>query len=78
MSDHLTIGGKTFTSRLMTGTGKHRSPEDLVASVEASGTEIITVAIRRLGSKGQEILALDEAIDKLSIEARAPDARSGT
>lgn len=32
----------------MTGTGKHRSPEDLVASVEASGTEIITVAIRRL------------------------------
>ena len=42
MSDQLTIGGKTFTSRLMTGTGKHRSPEDLVASVEASGTEIIT------------------------------------
>ncbi len=48
MSDQLTIGGKTFNSRLMTGTGKHRSPEDLVASVEASGTEIITVAIRRL------------------------------
>ena len=48
ISDQLTIGGKTFTSRLMTGTGKHRSPEDLVASVEASGTEIITVAIRRL------------------------------
>jgi thiazole synthase len=48
MSDQLTIGGKTFSSRLMTGTGKHRSPEDLVASVEASGTEIITVAIRRL------------------------------
>jgi threonyl-tRNA synthetase len=32
-----------------------------------------TVAIRRLGSKDQETLALDEAIDKLSIEARAPD-----
>ena len=48
MSDQLTIGGKTFTSRLMTGTGKHKSPEDLVASAEASGTQIITVAIRRL------------------------------
>jgi threonyl-tRNA synthetase len=33
-----------------------------------------TVAIRRLGSKGQEILALDAAIDRLSMEARAPDA----
>ena len=32
-----------------------------------------TVAIRRLGSKGQEMLALDEAIGRLSIEARAPD-----
>jgi thiazole synthase len=32
----------------MTGTGKHRSVADLLASVEKSGTEIITVAIRRL------------------------------
>ncbi|MBI4305293.1 MAG: thiazole synthase [Chloroflexi bacterium] len=32
----------------MTGTGKHRSVDDLLAAVDASGTEIITVAIRRL------------------------------
>ena len=32
----------------MVGTGRHRSPEEMVASVEASGTEIVTVAIRRL------------------------------
>ncbi len=48
MEDALVIGGKQFSSRLMTGTGKHRSMEEMVASVEASGCEIITVAIRRL------------------------------
>ncbi|MBI4339964.1 MAG: thiazole synthase [Chloroflexi bacterium] len=48
MNDDLVIAGKTFHSRLMVGTGRHRSNEDLVASVEASGTEIVTVAIRRL------------------------------
>ena len=48
MNDPLTIAGKKFSSRLMTGTGKHRSTEELLASVEASGCEIITVAIRRL------------------------------
>jgi thiazole synthase len=46
--DPLVIAGKRFQSRLMTGTGKHRGMDDLVASVKASGTEIITVAIRRL------------------------------
>ena len=34
MSDMLTIGGKNFTSRLMTGTGKHRNTEDLLAALE--------------------------------------------
>jgi len=48
MNDQLTIGDKTFTPRLMTGTGKHRSPRDLIASVEASDTEIITIDIGRL------------------------------
>ncbi len=48
MSDELVIAGKSFRSRLMTGTGKHRSPEDLKAAVAGSGTQIITVAIGRL------------------------------
>lgn len=48
MRDPLVIAGKEFSSRLMVGTGRHRSPEEMVASVEASGTEIVTVAIRRL------------------------------
>lgn len=48
MEDLLNISGKKFKSRLMTGTGKHRSVKDLLESVKFSETEIITVAIRRL------------------------------
>ena len=48
MSDALVIGGKTFHSRLIVGTGRYRTMEEMVAAVEASGTEMITVAIRRL------------------------------
>tara|TARA_B100000315_G_scaffold127177_1_gene116972 strand:+ start:2404 stop:3195 length:792 start_codon:yes stop_codon:yes gene_type:complete len=48
MSDELVIGGKTFQSRLILGTGRYRTMEDMVQAVEASGTGMITVAIRRL------------------------------
>lgn len=48
MDTELTIAGKTFKSRLMMGTGRHRSMDEMVASIESSGAEIITVAIRRL------------------------------
>jgi thiazole synthase len=44
----LTIAGKTFTSRLMVGTGKYRTSEEMNAAFAASGTEIITVALRRI------------------------------
>ena len=61
MDDQLTIAGKTFNSRLMTGTGKHKTVGDLVASVEKSQTEIITVAIRRLNlDNPNEKTILDE------------------
>ena len=48
MSDDLVIGGKTFKSRLIVGTGRYRSMEDMVQALESSGTEMVTVAIRRL------------------------------
>ena len=48
MSDELVIGGKSFNSRLIVGTGRYRTMEEMVAAVEASGTEMITVSIRRL------------------------------
>ena len=48
MDAPLVIAGREFKSRLMVGTGRHRSMEEMVSSVESSGAEIITVAIRRL------------------------------
>ena len=48
MEDYLEIAGKKFSSRLILGTGRHRNNEEMVQSIEASGTEMVTVAIRRL------------------------------
>ncbi|MCP4643979.1 MAG: thiazole synthase [bacterium] len=45
--DPLVIAGRTFTSRLMVGTGKFPSSEALRLAMEASGAEIVTVALRR-------------------------------
>lgn len=45
--DPLTIGGKVYASRLMVGTGKYKDFAETRAAVDASGAQIITVAIRR-------------------------------
>jgi len=45
--DPLVIGGKSYASRLLLGTGKYKDFAETRAAVEASGAEIITVAIRR-------------------------------
>ena len=47
MNDTLRIGNRTFRSRLLIGTGKYRDLEQTKQAVEASGAEIVTVAIRR-------------------------------
>ena len=47
-SDTWTVAGRTFTSRLIVGTGKYKSFEENAAAVEASGAEIVTVAVRRV------------------------------
>ena len=46
--DKLKIGNKSFNSRLMLGTGKYRTTNDAIQSIESSQCEIVTVAIRRL------------------------------
>jgi len=58
--DLLTIGGKTFKSRLMLGTGKYRSAEEMNAALEASGCEIVTVALRRIDLDAPRRSILDE------------------
>ena len=42
------VGGHTFRSRLMVGTGKYRSNAEMVAAIEASGADVVTVAVRRV------------------------------
>lgn len=59
----LTIAGRTFSSRLMTGTGKYRSLEDMNQSIAASGCEIVTVAVRRVQTQAPGHEGLAEAID---------------
>ena len=44
----LTIAGKTYRSRLIVGTGKYKTYEDNARALEASGAEIVTVAVRRV------------------------------
>ena len=44
----LTIAGRTFRSRLMVGTGKYADNQTMVEAIDASGAEIVTVAVRRV------------------------------
>ncbi|MBV9773587.1 MAG: thiazole synthase, partial [Gemmatimonadetes bacterium] len=44
----LSIAGRTLRSRLMVGTGKYRDNEQMVEAIEASGAEVVTVAVRRV------------------------------
>ena len=44
----LTIAGKTYRSRLLVGTGKYKDFAETRAALDASGAEIVTVAVRRV------------------------------
>ncbi|MEI6536117.1 MAG: thiazole synthase, partial [Verrucomicrobiaceae bacterium] len=50
----LTIAGRTFRSRLMLGTGKFSSGESMRDALDASGCEIVTVALRRADLSGKK------------------------
>ena len=55
--DTLTIAGRTFRSRLFVGTGKYRSFQEMARCHEASGAEVVTVAVRRVNlDRSQESL----------------------
>ena len=60
-TDAFTVAGKTYTSRLLVGTGKYASFEETRLAIEASGAEIVTVAIRRsnIGQNPDEPNLLD-------------------
>ena len=60
-ADPLVIAGRTYSSRLLIGTGKYRDFDETRRAVEASGAQIVTVAIRRtnIGQNANEPSLLD-------------------
>lgn len=56
-SDPLIIAGKAYQSRLLVGTGRYKDFTETKAAIEASGAEIVTVAVRRVSLSGKESLA---------------------
>jgi thiazole synthase len=61
--DYLEIAGKKFTSRLLVGTGKYQDLPETKAAIEASGAEIVTVAVRRVNIEKKDEPMLQDFID---------------
>ena len=61
--DTWTVAGKTFTSRLIVGTGKYKDFAQNAAALEASGAQIITVAVRRVNVTDPKAPMLTDFID---------------
>jgi thiazole synthase len=66
-ADTWTVAGRSFTSRLIVGTGKYRDFEQNAAAVEASGAEIVTVAVRRVNVTDPKAPMLTDFIDPKKI-----------
>jgi thiazole synthase len=62
-ADGWQVAGRRFTSRLIVGTGKYKSFEQNAAAVEASGAEIVTVAVRRVNISDPSQPLLTDFID---------------
>jgi thiazole synthase len=60
----LTIAGRTFQSRLIVGTGKYRSFPEMARCHEASGAEMVTVAVRRVNLSDKSKESLLDYIDR--------------
>jgi thiazole synthase len=65
--DSWTVAGKTFRSRLIVGTGKYKDFAQNAAAVEASGAEIVTVAVRRVNVSDPNAPMLTDFIDPKKI-----------
>jgi thiazole synthase len=91
MSDALLIAGRPFQSRLIVGTGKYRSFQETARALDASGADMVTVAVRRVNLDRSKESLLDYIDPKKyfllpntagcytadeAIRARAPGARS--
>ena len=66
-SDTWEVAGRTFTSRLIVGTGKYKDFEQNAAAVEASGAQIVTVAVRRVNVSDPKAPMLTDYIDPKKV-----------
>jgi thiazole synthase len=66
-ADKFEIAGRTFTSRLIVGTGKYRSFDEMKAAHLASGAEMVTVAVRRVPLDRSQESFLDHLDPRLTI-----------
>jgi thiazole synthase len=67
MSDKFILAGKEFSSRLIIGTGKYRSHEEMKAAHKASGAEMVTVAVNRVPLDGKSESFLDHLDPAMQI-----------
>src|SRR5213596_3800333 len=67
MADNLVIAGRTFQSRLIVGTGKYRSFQEMARAHAASGADMVTVAIRRVNLTDRSKESLLDYIDRTKI-----------
>src|ERR1044072_4686986 len=65
--DNLVIAGRRFTSRLIVGTGKYSSPAVMAQAHEASGADMVTVAVRRVNIADRSKESLLDYIDAARI-----------
>ncbi len=72
----LTIADKTFTSRFFLGTGKFKNKTDLSESITASGTEIVTVALRRIDLERHEENILEYIPKNVTLLTNTSGART--
>ncbi len=63
INDPLIIAGKTYSSRLLVGTGKYKDFQETKDAIEASGAEIVTVAVRRVNIAKSNEPMLQDYID---------------
>ena len=61
--DTWTVAGRRFHSRLVVGTGKYKDLEQTAAAIEASGAEIVTVAVRRVNLSDPKAPMLQDFVD---------------
>lgn len=75
-SDILQIGGKQLTSRFFLGTGKFGRKKDLTKAIEISGTQVVTVAVRRIDIKQHEENILEYIPKSIILMTNTSGART--